>query len=127
MIRMRESGGKIHRRQRRDRPVAVAKRRPPVSLSASGRKGWGIYTAEFYLKVRLACWEGMTQRQAAKHFNISRDSVRRMVAYSVQREDERLARSLGNRQDACCTRPWIGCMPKGLSVGFMTAVALSAG
>ena len=30
---------------------------------------------ELYLKVRLAVSEGMTQRQAAKHFNISRDSV----------------------------------------------------
>lgn len=38
---------------------------------------------ELYLKVRLACSEGMTQRQAAKHFNISRDSVRKMLAYSV--------------------------------------------
>ena len=38
---------------------------------------------ELYLKVRLACSEGMTQRQAAKHFNISRDTVRKMVAYSA--------------------------------------------
>ncbi len=38
---------------------------------------------ELYLKVRLACLEGMTQRQAAKHFNISRDSVAKMLAYST--------------------------------------------
>ncbi len=38
---------------------------------------------ELYLKVRLACSEGMTQREAAKHFNISRDSVSKMLAYST--------------------------------------------
>ena len=47
------------------------------------QEGQGIYTVELYLKVRLACSEGMSQRQAAKHFNISRDTVRKMVAYSV--------------------------------------------
>jgi hypothetical protein len=36
-----------------------------------------------YLKVRLAVSEGMSQRQAAKHFNISRDSVSKMLAYST--------------------------------------------
>jgi transposase len=43
----------------------------------------GIYTVELYLKVRLACSEGMSRRQAAKHFNISRDSVAKMMAYST--------------------------------------------
>jgi transposase len=38
---------------------------------------------ELYLKVRLAVSEGMTRRQAAKHFNISRDSVAKMVSYST--------------------------------------------
>ena len=38
---------------------------------------------ELYRKVRLACREGMSQREAARHFNISRDSVRKMVAFSV--------------------------------------------
>ena len=38
---------------------------------------------DFYLRVRLACSEGMTQRQAAKHFNISRDTVRKMLSYST--------------------------------------------
>ena len=45
--------------------------------------GLGIHTVELYLKVRLACSEGMTQRQAAKHFNISRDSVAKMLSYST--------------------------------------------
>ena len=45
--------------------------------------GQGIYTVELYLRVRLAVSEGMTKRQAAKHFNISRDSVAKMVAYST--------------------------------------------
>jgi len=43
----------------------------------------GIYTVELYLKVRLACSEGMSRRQAAKHFNISRDSVTKMMSYST--------------------------------------------
>ena len=38
---------------------------------------------ELYLKVRLAHSAGMTQRQAAKHFNISRDSVTKMMSYST--------------------------------------------
>ncbi len=38
---------------------------------------------ELYLKVRLACSEGMSQRAAAKHFNISRDSVAKMLSYSA--------------------------------------------
>ena len=41
-----------------------------------------IYTVDLYLKVRLACAGGMRQREAAKHFNISRDTVRKMLSYS---------------------------------------------
>jgi hypothetical protein len=47
------------------------------------QEGLGIYTVELYLKVRLAVSEGMSRRQAAKHFNISRDSVAKMVSYST--------------------------------------------
>jgi len=36
-----------------------------------------------YRKVRLACAEGMSQRAAAHHFGISRDSVQKMMEYSV--------------------------------------------
>jgi transposase len=38
---------------------------------------------DLYLKVRLACSEGMSQREAAKHFNLSRDTVRKMLSFSV--------------------------------------------
>ena len=38
---------------------------------------------ELYRKVRLACAEGMSQREAARHFGISRDSVCKMLAFSV--------------------------------------------
>ncbi len=38
---------------------------------------------DMYRKVRLACSEGMSQREAARHFNISRDSVAKMMAFSV--------------------------------------------
>nr|WP_281406770.1 IS21 family transposase [Aminobacter sp. MDW-2] len=35
------------------------------------------------MKVRVACDGGMSQREAARHFGISRDTVRKMMAYSV--------------------------------------------
>lgn len=35
------------------------------------------------MKVRLACSGGVSQREAAKHFNLSRDSVRKMLSFSV--------------------------------------------
>jgi transposase len=38
---------------------------------------------DLYRKVRLACAEGMSQREAARHFNVSRDSVTKMMAFSV--------------------------------------------
>lgn len=38
---------------------------------------------ELYLKVRLARSEGMSQRTLARHFNISQDSVRKMLALST--------------------------------------------
>lgn len=38
---------------------------------------------DLYRKVRLACAEGMSQREAARHFGISRDSVRKMLAFSA--------------------------------------------
>jgi transposase len=42
-----------------------------------------IYTVELYRKVRLACADGMSKRAAARHFNISRDTVDKAVAFSV--------------------------------------------
>ncbi|QPZ93451.1 IS21 family transposase [Thioclava electrotropha] len=42
-----------------------------------------MFTVDLYRKVRLACAEGMSQREAARHFGISRDSVQKMLAYSV--------------------------------------------
>lgn len=38
---------------------------------------------DLYLKVRLACADGMSQREAARHFNLSRDSVAKMMAFSA--------------------------------------------
>ena len=38
---------------------------------------------ELYLKVRLAMREGMSAREAARHFGISRESVKKMVSFSV--------------------------------------------
>jgi hypothetical protein len=45
--------------------------------------GQGTYAVELYLKVRLAVLEGMSRRQAAKHFNISCDSISEMLSYST--------------------------------------------
>ena len=38
---------------------------------------------DLYRKVRLACAEGMSQREAARHFGVSRDSIGKMLAFSV--------------------------------------------
>ena len=43
----------------------------------------GIYSVELYLRVRQACAEGMSQREAARVFNVSRDTVRKMMSFSV--------------------------------------------
>jgi hypothetical protein len=42
-----------------------------------------IYTVELYLKVRLACADGMSKRAAARHFNVSRDTVDKAMAFSI--------------------------------------------
>jgi len=42
-----------------------------------------IYTVELYRKVRLACADGMSKRAAARRFNISRDSVDKIQAFSA--------------------------------------------
>lgn len=46
-------------------------------------EGLEIYTVELYLKVRLACADGMSKRAAARHFNISRDTVDKATAFSI--------------------------------------------
>ena len=46
-------------------------------------EGVEIYTVELYRKVRLACADGMSARAAARHFNISRDTVEKALAFSV--------------------------------------------
>ena len=53
-----------------------------VALSGDG-EGGGIHTVELYRKVRLACREGMSERAAARHFGVSRESVRKMLRFSV--------------------------------------------
>ena len=50
-------------------------------------------------KVRLACAEGMSPREAARHFNISRDSVRKIMAFSIPP---------GYRLKAAVKRPKLG-------------------
>ena len=38
---------------------------------------------ELYRKVRLACRDGMSERAAARHFGVSRESVRKMLEFAV--------------------------------------------
>ncbi len=38
---------------------------------------------ELYRKVRLACRDGMSERAAARHFGISRESVKKMLSFSA--------------------------------------------
>ena len=38
---------------------------------------------ELYRRVRLACRDGMSERAAARHFGISRESVKKMLEFSV--------------------------------------------
>ena len=42
-----------------------------------------MHTVELYRKVRLACRDGMSERAAALHFGISRESVKKMLRFSV--------------------------------------------
>ncbi len=43
-----------------------------------------MYTVDLYLKIRLACrHEGMTQREAARQFGVSREFVKKALAHSV--------------------------------------------
>ena len=53
-----------------------------MALSGDG-EGGGIHTVELYRKVRLACREGMSERAAAAHFGIARESVRKMLRFAV--------------------------------------------
>ena len=52
------------------------------TLSGHG-EGGEIHTVELYRKVRLACRDGMSERAAARHFGVSRRSVRKMLQFSV--------------------------------------------
>ncbi len=42
-----------------------------------------MHTVELYRKVRLACRDGMSERAAARHFGISRESVKKMLQFSA--------------------------------------------
>ena len=42
-----------------------------------------MHTVDLYRKVRLACRDGMSERAAARHFGISRESVKKMLQFSV--------------------------------------------
>ena len=53
-----------------------------MALSGDG-EGGAIHTVELYRKVRLACREGMSERATARHLWISRESVRKMLQFSV--------------------------------------------
>jgi len=62
---------------RTSNPIELERRRKgrPLCSSCSSMEGLEIYTVELYRKDREACADGMSKRAAARHFNISRDSV----------------------------------------------------
>ncbi|WP_149342762.1 hypothetical protein [Neorhizobium sp. P12A] len=71
---------------------------------------------ELYLRVRLAVSEGMTQRQAAKHFNVSRDSVAKMLSYSTPPGYQRFFDTNGNTsalyRRSLCSECYRGSRPR---------------
>src|SRR3546814_6477316 len=69
-------------RQRRDRPAAGGVKVVHLEAFLPSQGGVGIYSVELYLQVRLACADGMSQRAAAKRFNVSRETVRKMLSFS---------------------------------------------
>ncbi|MEH6775748.1 MAG: hypothetical protein V7668_17625, partial [Cereibacter changlensis] len=82
-LRRRENGGaKVGHGSGGMSLLRAAQKSSTFSLSGA-REGGRIFTVGLYRKVRLACAEGMSQREAALHFNISRDSVAKMMAFSV--------------------------------------------
>ena len=61
-----------------------------------------MHTVELYRKVRLACRDGMSERAAALHFGISRESVKKMLCFSVP------PRAIGGRHRFGVARSWTG-------------------
>ena len=64
-------------------PATGRRKSRPLCSSCVGRKGVEVYTVELYRKVCLACADGMSNHAAAAHFNISRDTVEKALAFSV--------------------------------------------
>ena len=68
---------------RRDGPAAAAQNSATLGTLSGHGEGGGIHTVELYRKVRLACRDGMSERAAARHFGVSRQSVRKMLQFAV--------------------------------------------
>ena len=62
-----------------------------------------MHTVELYRKVRLACRDGMRERAAARHFGISRESVKKMPCFSVTPGYRRTAPVRRPKPDGCCS------------------------
>ena len=56
---------------------------------------------ELYRKVRLACRDGISERAAARHFGVSRQSVRKMLQFSVPPGYRRTAPMRRPKLDEC--------------------------
>lgn len=65
---------------------------------------------ELYRKVRLACHDGMSERGAARHFGISRESVRKIMSFSVPPGYRRTAPIKRPKLDGFCEiiERWLG-------------------
>jgi response regulator of citrate/malate metabolism len=55
------------------------------------QEGWEIFTVEIYLRVRQAHFaDGLSGREIARQFGISRDSVRKMLMYGIMEQTHQI-------------------------------------
>jgi hypothetical protein len=75
--------------------------------------GQEILVVDLYLKVRLARRGGMSEREAAGHFGISRASVKKMMMFSVPPGYQRTAQIKRPKLDGFTVfiDQWMGNLP----------------
>ncbi len=75
---------------------------PPVMPFFSLEGGRRVYSVDLYRRIRLACrHDGMSQRKAARHFDVSRDFVKKALAHSVPPGYQRSAPPKRPKLDPC--------------------------
>ena len=66
-------------------PSRRSKTLPSVSALSGHGEGGRIHTVELYRQGPSACRDGMSERAAARHFGVSRESVRKMLEFPSRR------------------------------------------